>query len=183
MSMSWRFSAPARSARAIAHRLAERARVREIVLIDESAAVAAGKALDIRQSGPIDGYDTRAVGHRRRPRRGRRRRRSSSPIAPTAASGRASAGSRSSAASCAPERAAPFVFAGPKQIWLMEAAARELKRAGRSADRHGGVGLADAVARARRRRARPHRRRTSTSPAGRRRSSSAGRRRRSAARS
>ena len=43
---------------ALAHRLAERARVREVVLIDDNAQVAAGKALDIRQSGPISGTDT-----------------------------------------------------------------------------------------------------------------------------
>ena len=42
---------------AIAHRLAERARFREIRFIDASVDVAAGKALDIRQSGPIAGVD------------------------------------------------------------------------------------------------------------------------------
>ena len=42
---------------AIAHRLAERARFRSIRFIDAKASVAAGKALDIRQSGPIDGVD------------------------------------------------------------------------------------------------------------------------------
>lgn len=43
---------------AVAHALAQHARVRSIRLIDESTNVAAGKALDIRQSGPIDGWDT-----------------------------------------------------------------------------------------------------------------------------
>lgn len=42
---------------AIAHRLAERARFRDVLLIDEQQPVAAGKALDIRQSGPIAGAD------------------------------------------------------------------------------------------------------------------------------
>jgi lactate/malate dehydrogenase, NAD binding domain len=42
---------------AITHRLAERARVGEVVLIDEAAQVAAGKALDIRQSSPISRSD------------------------------------------------------------------------------------------------------------------------------
>jgi malate dehydrogenase len=42
---------------AIAHRLAERARFREICLVDENVAVASGKALDIRQSGPIGRFD------------------------------------------------------------------------------------------------------------------------------
>ena len=44
---------------AIAQRLAERGRVREVRLIDENGPVAAGKALDILQSGPIGRYDTR----------------------------------------------------------------------------------------------------------------------------
>ena len=47
---------------AIAHRLAERARIAEIRLIDEAGAVASGKALDIRQARPIDGYDTAIAG-------------------------------------------------------------------------------------------------------------------------
>src|SRR5688572_10834248 len=47
---------------AIAHRLAERGRIREIRLIDEAGSVAAGKALDIRQAGPIGLYDTSIVG-------------------------------------------------------------------------------------------------------------------------
>ncbi len=42
---------------AIAHRLAERARFRAIRFIDASVNVAAGKALDLRQSGPIAGVD------------------------------------------------------------------------------------------------------------------------------
>ena len=47
---------------AIAHRLAERHRVDEILLIDENAAVAAGKALDLRQAGPIGNSDARLSG-------------------------------------------------------------------------------------------------------------------------
>jgi hypothetical protein len=42
---------------AIAHKLAERAVFREIRLIDASVGVAAGKALDIRQSGPSGRFD------------------------------------------------------------------------------------------------------------------------------
>jgi malate dehydrogenase len=44
---------------AVAHALAMRARVRDVLLIDENAGVAAGKALDIRQSGPVDRSDVR----------------------------------------------------------------------------------------------------------------------------
>ena len=43
---------------AIAQRLAERSRIDDILLIDDNAGVAAGKALDIRQSGP-----DRRLGH------------------------------------------------------------------------------------------------------------------------
>jgi malate dehydrogenase len=44
---------------AIAHKLAERDRFREIRLIDAQSDVAAGKALDIQQSAPISGFRTR----------------------------------------------------------------------------------------------------------------------------
>lgn len=43
----------------LAHTLASRDRVAEIRLIDEAGAVAAGKALDIQQAGPIEGFRTR----------------------------------------------------------------------------------------------------------------------------
>ncbi len=46
---------------ALAHRLAERARVGEVRLIDDAAGVASGKALDILQSGPIQKSDTRVT--------------------------------------------------------------------------------------------------------------------------
>ena len=48
---------------ALAHTLACRGRVSEIRLIDEAAGVAAGKALDIQQAGPIEGFGTRVVAH------------------------------------------------------------------------------------------------------------------------
>jgi malate dehydrogenase len=110
----------------IAHKLAERARVREICLIDESAAVAAGKALDIRQSGPVDGYDTRlsatgdalaAAG-------------ADAIVIADRADGTEWDGESGLALVGRLARAgtrAPFVFAGPRQLWLIEAAARELK--------------------------------------------------------
>jgi len=44
---------------ALAHRLAERARVGEVRLIDEAAGTATGKALDIQQAGPVQKSDTR----------------------------------------------------------------------------------------------------------------------------
>ena len=111
---------------AIAHKLAERARVREIVLIDENAPVAAGKALDIRQSGPIDGYDTilsatadvlAATG-------------ASAIVFADRADGTEWEGEAGLALIDRLSRAgtrAPFVFAGARQLWLAEAAARELK--------------------------------------------------------
>jgi malate dehydrogenase len=45
----------------IAHTLAVRAQITEIRLIDDLASLAAGKALDIRQSGPLERSDTQFV--------------------------------------------------------------------------------------------------------------------------
>ena len=46
---------------AVAHALALRERVDEVRLIDTQAAIAKGKALDILQSSPIDGFSTRVT--------------------------------------------------------------------------------------------------------------------------
>jgi malate/lactate dehydrogenase len=46
---------------ALASRLASRDRVREIRLIDAAGGVAAGKALDILQAGPVEGSSTRVI--------------------------------------------------------------------------------------------------------------------------
>jgi malate dehydrogenase len=46
---------------ATAHKIAERDRVREIRLIDEEVRVAEGKALDIMQSAPIEGFSGRVT--------------------------------------------------------------------------------------------------------------------------
>ena len=46
---------------ALAHALASRDRIGEIRLIDRAASVAAGKALDLQQSGPVEGFRTRLV--------------------------------------------------------------------------------------------------------------------------
>jgi malate dehydrogenase len=45
----------------LAHTLAARERVREVRLIDDTGQVAAGKALDIAQSGPVEHYGTRVT--------------------------------------------------------------------------------------------------------------------------
>jgi len=42
----------------LAHKLAGRSRVREIRLIDPEVRIAQGKALDIQQSGPVEGFST-----------------------------------------------------------------------------------------------------------------------------
>jgi len=47
---------------AVAHALARGGRVTRVVLVDDAASVAAGKALDIQQSGPIGPFDTRLEG-------------------------------------------------------------------------------------------------------------------------
>jgi len=111
---------------AIAQRLAERNRVREIVFVDDAPQVAAGKALDIRQSGPIGRYDTAL-----------------SATADVLAASNADAiviaddtaggeweGERGLGLVQRLARAGvttPLVFAGPKQAWLMEAAVREAR--------------------------------------------------------
>jgi len=109
---------------AIAHRLAERARIGDIRLIDEAGAIAAGKALDIRQAGPVDGYDTAISG-------------TTDVLSAAGADVIVFAdpvadgeweGERGLALVQRLVRAgtsATFVFAGPKQTSLMEAAARE----------------------------------------------------------
>jgi malate dehydrogenase len=110
---------------ALAHKLAERARVREVRLIDDKADVASGKALDILQSGPIGRYDTAvsgtgdalaAIGA------------DAIVIADAVADGEWQ-GERGLALVRQLMRAGstgPFVFAAPTQIVLMETAAREL---------------------------------------------------------
>lgn len=47
---------------ALAYALAARGRFDEVRLIDQEKTLAAGKALDILQSGPVDGYSTRVTG-------------------------------------------------------------------------------------------------------------------------
>ena len=46
----------------VAHALARAERVGRVVLIDDGGTIAAGKALDIQQSGAIDGFHTRVEG-------------------------------------------------------------------------------------------------------------------------
>lgn len=48
---------------ALAHKLAARGRVREVRLIDAAESVARGKALDIVQSGPVEGFGTAVHAH------------------------------------------------------------------------------------------------------------------------
>lgn len=112
-------------ASAIAHKLAERARVREIRLIDDKADVAAGKALDIRQSGPIGRFDTIVTGATGAL--------SAVGAAAVVIADQAAGGEWQGEAGLALvreiERAgskAPLIFSCASQVWLMEAAAREL---------------------------------------------------------
>lgn len=46
----------------LARKLAERQLARRVILVDADEGKAKGKALDILQSGPVEGYDTRVVG-------------------------------------------------------------------------------------------------------------------------
>lgn len=47
----------------IAHKLAGRGRCAAVRLIDPAGGVAAGKALDIQQAGPVEGFHTRVTAH------------------------------------------------------------------------------------------------------------------------
>jgi len=111
---------------AVAHKLAERERVRAVRLIDPAGTVAAGKALDIAQSGPVDGFDTRVTG-------------ATDVLAAVGAgviviADGVAEGEWSGEAGLAMLRqivragtTAPFVFAGPSQISLLERCFQELK--------------------------------------------------------
>lgn len=110
---------------AIAHRLAQRARISRLRLIDSASTVAAGKALDIRQSGPVEHFDTivdagsdplEAAG-------------ASVIVVADAAAADAGTDDRTLALLARLIRAgttAPFVFPGPSHAALMERAVREL---------------------------------------------------------
>jgi malate dehydrogenase len=110
---------------ATAESLARRARVLDIRLVDASEAVAAGKALDLRQAGPIESVDTRISSAR-------------DPLSITGASvivlaDRVDGGDWHGEAGLAlidqlirAGAAGPIVFAGPAQTPLMEAAGRQL---------------------------------------------------------
>jgi len=109
----------------IAHRLAERSPARDILLIDDNAGAAQGKALDIMQAGPIDGSSARLTG-------------GSDPLAAAGAdvivladdsvkgAWDGETGLQLIAQLMRAGTNAPLVFAAPSQVPLMEAAAREL---------------------------------------------------------
>lgn len=111
---------------AVAHKLAERGRCREVRLVDPAVDVASGKALDIMQSGPVGHFDTRLTA-------------TGDPLAATGAdaiviaddaAGGEWQGEPALARVQQLVRAgtkAPFVFAGPNQVWLMETSHTELK--------------------------------------------------------
>ena len=110
---------------AIAHKIASRGRVREIRLIDSEERIAQGKALDILQSSPVEGFSTRVVGTSSLAAVG-------GAAAIVLADG-ASIGEHTGEAGlgllrriAAMENAAPIVFAGARQRELMTRAAREL---------------------------------------------------------
>jgi malate dehydrogenase len=111
---------------ATAARLAERARVREVRLVDAAEAGASGKALDIRQAGPVLNFNTvvsaqadvlSAAG-------------ATVIVLADAIDGGEWTGDRGRVVLEQIARAgsqAPIVFAGPEQAALMETAYRELR--------------------------------------------------------
>ena len=110
---------------AIAHRLAERSRVTDVLFVDDNTRVAEGKALDIRQCNPIGGSNTQLSA-------------TADPLGATGADVIVLAddtvngpchGERGLALMARLQRAgvgAPFVFADPSQLTLLETTAREL---------------------------------------------------------
>lgn len=111
---------------ALAQRGASRQWFRDIRLIDEAAGPASGKALDIRQAGPVDGYDSRLTGHGSLD--------AAAGASVVAIADRFGGGEWEGDAGLAMLARllpmigdAPLVFAGANQLWLMEAAHRELK--------------------------------------------------------
>lgn len=110
---------------ALAQRAASRGRFREVQIIDDTGTIAAGKALDILQAGPVDGYDTRVTGHSRLDAVSGA---SVIVIADNPGSEwEGDAGLRLLASLMPIAGQAPLLFAGARQRWLMEAAHRELK--------------------------------------------------------
>jgi malate dehydrogenase len=109
----------------VAQHLASHARVRRITLLDDQASVAAGLALDLQQSGPIDGADVAVTG-------------SGDLLAAAGAAviviaDRLAGGDWQGEAGLAMVRqltrtgtSAPLVFAGASQTWLMETVHAEL---------------------------------------------------------
>ena len=110
----------------IAHRLSQRQRVRGVLLIDANGSAASGKALDIRQSGPVEHFDTivqasdnvlDAIG-------------AAVIVLADEMSGTEWEGERGLALVMQLARAgakAPIVFAGPQQVWLMEKSFSEVR--------------------------------------------------------
>ena len=111
---------------AIAHRLAERNRLGSVLLIDGHTSVAAGKALDILQSGPIGKSDTCLSG--------------TDDVLAAATATVIVLADDTTAGEWEGDRGlgliqrltragttSPIVFAGPRQLWLMETTAAELK--------------------------------------------------------
>jgi malate dehydrogenase len=130
---------------AVALALASGGRFREVRIVDANAAVAAGKALDIQQSGPIDRFDTRLSG--------------TDDVLAAAGVGVIVLADAAGGGEWEGERAlamisqlvrtgtnAPFVFAGAGQHPLMETVAREL---GVSGDRLVGTAASAMVTAAR----------------------------------
>ena len=109
----------------VAHALARAERVGRVVLIDEVGTIAAGKALDIQQSGAIDGFHTRVEGTQDLTRV------TGCTVCVVADSGRPPAEWRDESGLAMMSRLkgfvseAPIVFAGAGQAGLLLAAVRE----------------------------------------------------------
>ena len=111
---------------ALAQRLASRGRIAEVRLIDEQGSVAQGKALDIQQSGAVDGFTTMLSGASSI---GAVAGAEAIVIADAAAGDAEHSGEAGLALVkkiAALDLRAPMLFAGNAQRWLMARAAAEL---------------------------------------------------------
>ena len=111
---------------ALAQRLASRGRVAEVRLVDDQGGVAQGKALDIQQSGAVDGFATSVTGVSAI---GAAAGAAAIVVADAAAGDLEHAGEAGLALVrkiVALEPRAPLIFAGNTQRWLMARAEAEL---------------------------------------------------------
>ena len=112
---------------AVAHALARRGMFARVLLVDDAIHVAAGKALDIQQAGPIEGFDTR-LDARPRPTDigGADLVIVADQAGPPAVEWQGEEGLAALSRVRQAGHEGPWLLAGASSAWLMERAAREI---------------------------------------------------------